>query len=82
MKLSDPGVKCQAYDVSSADKVISPPGYLYIETTGPVEFIACEDSAAVVLPGLTGGMIHPIRVKQVNAAGTTATTVYIFRNGK
>jgi hypothetical protein len=79
---NDPAGDIESYDVSSADKTITPPGCLYIETTGPVEFVCAESGRTITVPGLLGGMVHPIKVKQVNAAGTTASTVYIWRNGR
>lgn len=49
---------------------------IFIETTGPVVFVD-EHGTAITIPGLTGGVWHPIRAKIIKDTGTTATTVLI-----
>lgn len=43
-----------------------------VNVSGNVELVAAGDSASVTV-FLAAGMIHPIRVKAVRIAGTTAT---------
>lgn len=83
MRLSDPAGDVQSYDVSSTNQTVTPPSNgIYIETTGPVEFVCADSGRTVTLPGLLGGVVHPLKVKQINAAGTTASTVYVWRSGR
>ncbi len=38
-----------------------------------------DDSEAITLIGLAGGVIHPIRVSKVFSTSTSATTIIIFK---
>ncbi len=82
MNRSDPAGDVQSYDVSIVNQLISPPGYIYIETTGAVEVVCASSDRTITIPGLLGGVVHPLLVQQVNAAGTAANTVYIWRSGR
>lgn len=52
---------------------------IYIETTGPVALIPEGGDASITIPGLVGGVWHPICCTRILDTGTTATTVYIGR---
>lgn len=47
---------------------------LYVGASGNVSLIGA-DGVAVSLVGLAAGVWHPIRVRRVNATGTTATGI-------
>lgn len=79
MRLSDPAGDGVTLDVSSVDQVVSPPSRgIMVESDGPVEFVWADSGRTVTWP-FKGGVLYPYKVKRVNAAGTTATTVYIAR---
>lgn len=50
-----------------------------LESDGPLAVIAEGDSSSIVIPALTGGVFHPLRVTRILATGTTAATVYVGR---
>ncbi len=53
---------------------------IFIETTGDVAVIGeHSDESSVIIPGLLGGMWHPMRVVEILATGTDAATVIIGR---
>ena len=79
MRLSDPAGDGVSVDVTSTNQPVSPPSRgLMIESDGPVELVWAESGRTQILP-LKGGVVYPFKVKQINAAGTTATTVYVYR---
>lgn len=49
---------------------------LYVAETGDVSFINVDGSIST-LPGLLGGVIHPIHTIGIRNTGTTAGTVYV-----
>jgi hypothetical protein len=51
---------------------------IYVESTGAVAFIDWSNNS-VTLPGLAGGVWHPIAAKRILATGTDASTVYVGR---
>ena len=46
---------------------------LYVGVSGDVEVILDRMTAPVVFVGLAAGVVHPLRVRRVLAANTTAT---------
>ena len=52
---------------------------IYVESTGDVAVIGEHDTVAVTIPGLFGGVWHPMRVTRILDTGTDATTVIVGR---
>lgn len=52
---------------------------VFIETTGDVAVLGEHDNVSVTIPGLLGGVWHPMSVKRILASGTDASTVYVSR---
>ena len=48
---------------------------LYVGAAGNVSVILIDDTDAVLFVGATAGLVLPIRVKRVQATGTTATSI-------
>jgi hypothetical protein len=70
----------QLYDVTSADAAVTPPSRgVVLATAGPLEAIMADSGRTVIIPALLAGVVYPFRIKQINAAGTTATSVCVLR---
>ncbi len=83
MRLSDPAGKAALYDVTSVNKTVTPPSRgIMVATAGDFEAVFADEAvgaAAVIVPGLLAGVVYPFKVRQINAAGTTAVSVCVFR---
>lgn len=70
----------QLYDVTSVDQPVSPPSRgVVLATAGPLEAVMADSGRTVIIPALAAGVVYPFRIKQINAAGTTATSVCVLR---
>lgn len=61
----------------SDSEVVASCRAIYIETTGDVTVDTEGGSMNVTIPGLLGGMWHPIRATRIYATGTAAGTVLL-----
>ena len=63
--------------VTTSDSTIYNPPLrgLYIGGAGNVAVVLADDTNAVTLTGLAVGVFHPIEVKKVMSANTTATAI-------
>lgn len=79
MRVSGPVTRGEVINVS-INTDVSPPGFLYVGTSGDVNVTMAEDGTVMVIPDVAAGVVHPILVSAIWASGTDAAGVRIFRN--
>lgn len=52
---------------------------IYQAATGDITVDMADEGTNITIPGLVGGILHPIEVTRVYATGTAAGAVIIFR---
>ncbi len=82
MHRADLAGKATALNVSINTNITPPSRGLMVNISGGgialINVVMAEDGTTILLP-LASGMIHPLEVKTVYTAGTTATTAIYFK---
>lgn len=70
-----PASKAAAITPSDSTDLGTPTRWLYLGVGGDVRVTLLDDANPVTFVGLAAGVVHPLRVKRVYAAQTTATNI-------
>ena len=73
----NPAVKGKAITASDTDVLEPMPRAVLVTVTGAVA-VEYEDGSQHVIGELAQGVMHPMQVKKVLSAGTTATGISVF----
>lgn len=78
MSIDRNGLASDAFAITPSDATTQRAAALFVGGAGNVA-VKTEDGTTLTFTGVTAGSILPVKVSQVLATGTTATTIAGFR---